>query len=139
MLRFREKLENARRYNKAKKFMTSRLKHRHKFVFGIDGAISGKASWCMFCKQRYDPSNTKDNDTPDAFLTGPLEWLKDVPAYQDFDNGFMRNLLSGSFEPVNTNFEEGVYLTTEGIVSLTKKRLFLIHSCRVERRPPFHC
>jgi len=40
----------------------------------------------------------------------PIEWIKDNPTYQDFDNGFCR-LMTGSFEPVCTdNWEEGAYL-----------------------------
>jgi len=40
----------------------------------------------------------------------PIEWIKDNPAYQDFDNGF-RRLMTGSFEPACAdNWEEGVYL-----------------------------
>eukprot|EP01127_Copromyxa_protea_P013859 TRINITY_DN376_c0_g1_i1.p1 TRINITY_DN376_c0_g1~~TRINITY_DN376_c0_g1_i1.p1 ORF type:complete len:888 (+),score=171.53 TRINITY_DN376_c0_g1_i1:42-2666(+) len=40
----------------------------------------------------------------------PLEWIKDNPAYQDFDNGFKR-LMTGSFEPVvDENWENSVYL-----------------------------
>jgi len=40
----------------------------------------------------------------------PLEWIKDNPAYQDFDNGFQR-LMTGSFQPVvDQNWETGAYL-----------------------------
>jgi len=64
-------------------------------------------------------------EAEDTTMTGPLVWLKNVPAYQDYDNGFVRHLLTSSFEPVNTNFEEGVYLEdpadmTEGHQSLVK-------------------
>lgn len=61
-----------------------------------------------------------------------------MPAYQDYDNGFVRHLLTSSFEPVNTNFEEGVYLDdpadmTEGHRSLIK---YLLGTPPVKPRGP---
>ena len=112
MLRYKEKIQHAQRINKIKhKNIPSKVKHQHRFVFGIDGVISGKAAWCIICQQPHVPNPDKDSKSQTTkFINGPIEWMVDVPAYQDFDNGFLRCLLSGSFEPVNTNFEEGVYL-----------------------------
>eukprot|EP01122_Echinamoeba_exundans_P015092 TRINITY_DN7025_c1_g1_i1.p1 TRINITY_DN7025_c1_g1~~TRINITY_DN7025_c1_g1_i1.p1 ORF type:complete len:798 (+),score=227.94 TRINITY_DN7025_c1_g1_i1:99-2492(+) len=40
----------------------------------------------------------------------PIEWIKNNPAYQDYDNGFQRQLMTGSFHPVvGANWEEGAY------------------------------
>eukprot|EP01128_Nolandella_sp_AFSM9_P004727 TRINITY_DN2170_c0_g2_i1.p1 TRINITY_DN2170_c0_g2~~TRINITY_DN2170_c0_g2_i1.p1 ORF type:complete len:809 (-),score=217.66 TRINITY_DN2170_c0_g2_i1:6-2393(-) len=40
----------------------------------------------------------------------PIEWIKENPAYQDFDNGYKR-LMTGSFEPVvDDNWEKGTYV-----------------------------
>jgi hypothetical protein len=41
----------------------------------------------------------------------PIEWIKNNPAYQDYDNGFKRQLMTGSFHPpaVGENWEEGAY------------------------------
>lgn len=47
----------------------------------------------------------------------PIEWIKDNPAYQDYDNGF-RRLMTGSFEPVvDGNWERGVYLAPGEVTS----------------------
>ena len=118
MLRYKEKMEHAQRVKQIrKKKLPSKVKHQHRFVFGIDGVISGKAAWCIICQQPHVPKPEKDaKSQATKFINGPIEWMVDVPAYQDYDNGFLRCLLSGSFEPVNTNFEEGVYLPEEGTI-----------------------
>jgi hypothetical protein len=58
-----------------------------------------------------------DNETWRRVLDGremkkPLEWIKEKVAYQDLDNNY-RRLLTGSFNPVNENWEEGVYGKSE--------------------------
>jgi hypothetical protein len=35
-----------------------------------------------------------DQDTSGRFVKGPIEWIKQNPAYQDIDNGF-RRLMTG--------------------------------------------
>lgn len=117
MLRYREKVQQAKQIRKMKqnKF-PSKVKHYHRFVFGIDGVISGTSAWCIICKERYVAKKDKDKEPKASkHFSGPIEWMVDVPAYQDYDNGFSRNLLSGSFEPVNTNFEEGAYVEDSGM------------------------
>jgi hypothetical protein len=120
MLQHKDKMQNAKRAKQmSRRKLPSALRHQHRYVFGIDGAISGSASWCLVCKQRHIADPEKDAKKQSTkHINGPLEWMSDVPAYQDFDNGFERHLMSGSFEPVNTNFEEGVYLEPSGKPSI---------------------
>jgi len=74
---------------------SSARQHKHHFVSGIDGVISGTAWWCKICKQHrpprpLTPSFTFDRpgeqapeaDEADKGVHGPLYWISDSPAYQ---------------------------------------------------------
>jgi len=85
-------------------------KHKHIFITGIDEAIGGSSSfWCKVCQRRL---YLDDSDETGKFVKRPIEWVKRNPAYQDYDNGFRRSLMTGSFHPVvDENWEKGVYLS----------------------------
>ena len=104
-------------------------KHSHLFVAGIDGVLDGHSFWCRLCHKPRD-SVHKGVPTPGSksgsYLKGqPIEWLKDCPSYQDYERGFRRKLLTGSFFPVlSADFNKGVYLDE---IRDQSKQLFSSH------------
>lgn len=138
---------------------SNQKRHQHLFVTGIDGVLGGHSFWCRLCHKRQDEQRVSGSSAG-AYLKGqPLEWVKEGPSYQDYEKGFRRKLLSGSFFPVQAaDFNGGVYLD-ENVAEAT--RLFKIspvaeslfdcppalHSLSVSQQTirekleaqPFHC
>eukprot|EP01105_Mastigella_eilhardi_P009638 TRINITY_DN226_c0_g1_i1.p1 TRINITY_DN226_c0_g1~~TRINITY_DN226_c0_g1_i1.p1 ORF type:complete len:785 (-),score=192.29 TRINITY_DN226_c0_g1_i1:110-2389(-) len=86
-----------------------KLEHKHCFVTGIEGVFAGQANsfWCRLCKAK----KPLEGDEQGRFVTGPLRWVKDHNVYQDFDHGF-RRALHGSWHPIlETNYDQGVYMS----------------------------
>eukprot|EP01114_Cavostelium_apophysatum_P011331 TRINITY_DN2554_c0_g1_i1.p1 TRINITY_DN2554_c0_g1~~TRINITY_DN2554_c0_g1_i1.p1 ORF type:complete len:745 (+),score=183.66 TRINITY_DN2554_c0_g1_i1:494-2728(+) len=98
--------------------------HRHMFVTGIEGVLTGNinAFWCQHCAEQ-KPVDASTNDF--KFVNGPLQWIKDNPAYQDVDHGFRRSLMTGSFTLPEGDWEKDVYNNDP---NTGKKEE---HSCRV--------
>eukprot|EP01121_Diplochlamys_sp_Union-15-3_P004173 TRINITY_DN1416_c0_g1_i7.p1 TRINITY_DN1416_c0_g1~~TRINITY_DN1416_c0_g1_i7.p1 ORF type:complete len:801 (+),score=218.27 TRINITY_DN1416_c0_g1_i7:736-3138(+) len=117
MLNLRDKTQFfARRKTNSKETSEGPQKHKHIFITGIDEAIGGSSSfWCKVCQRRL---YLDDADESGKFVKRPIEWVKRNPAYQDYDNGFRRSLMTGSFYPVvDENWEKGVYDASEESVT----------------------
>jgi len=98
-------------YSKGKK-VDGKIHHSHLFVTGIDGIISGNifAYWCQYCHEKKPLEGQEDK----RFVTGPLIWVKENPAYQDVDGGYKRTMITGSFNPLPADdWEENVYIQNE--------------------------
>ncbi len=67
--------------------------HRHLFVPGLDDLISGDF-WCSVCQRKVE---LPDQEPAGIFVQRKVEWVREHSlSYQDFDNGFQRNLMSGT-------------------------------------------
>eukprot|EP01094_Clydonella_sp_ATCC50884_P018403 TRINITY_DN33_c0_g1_i1.p1 TRINITY_DN33_c0_g1~~TRINITY_DN33_c0_g1_i1.p1 ORF type:complete len:1290 (-),score=370.68 TRINITY_DN33_c0_g1_i1:92-3961(-) len=61
--------------------------HKHVFVSGVEGVLSGKSCWCSECK-----SGATRSIGGDEVVSGQIQWTRTDPG---------RQLLTGSFHPVS--------------------------------------
>lgn len=87
--------------------------HRHLFITGIDQVISGGHFWCDFCNQKMEmlpDSAQRDDKEWQNFVPKKVIWVTESPAYQDYDNGYKRKMITGSFNPIlDEPWDSGVY------------------------------
>ena len=93
--------------------VTEPKEHRHLFITGIDAVIEGGRFWCEFCNKEQEmlPDNAEKEDTDwKNFVPKKVIWITESPAYQDFDNGYQRKMITGSFHPtLDKPWNENVY------------------------------
>ena len=84
------------------------LPHTHCLVTGIEGVISGKpdAYWCRLCRQHVPVEASSQN------VTGPIQWERGCPCYQDYEHGVLRKLIVGSFTALTDPYDKDAYTST---------------------------
>lgn len=83
--------------------------HKHLFVSGIDGVITGKMDhfWCYMCRK----ARGQGDEGVGHFLVEPIVWENFRVVYQDLEGNYERKLVTGSFhDPIERDWEKGVYL-----------------------------
>jgi len=90
--------------------------HRHLFITGIDQIISGTGHfWCDLCNEKKEMLPEKeilDDPAWANFVPQKVVWTTESPAYQDFDHGYRRRLITGSFSPaLDQDWEKDCYAT----------------------------
>eukprot|EP01088_Endostelium_zonatum_P003790 TRINITY_DN14977_c0_g1_i1.p1 TRINITY_DN14977_c0_g1~~TRINITY_DN14977_c0_g1_i1.p1 ORF type:complete len:664 (-),score=174.41 TRINITY_DN14977_c0_g1_i1:7-1998(-) len=93
--------------------VTEPKEHKHLFITGIDAVIEGGRFWCEFCNKEQEmlPDNAEKEDSDwKNFVPKKVIWITESPAYQDYDNGYQRKMITGSFHPtLDRPWAENVY------------------------------
>jgi len=78
--------------------VVKQIGHKHLFVAGIEGAISGLGNmfWCRFCQKKLPLQPAQGETDASKFVEGPLKWFKEGCCYQDIDHEYRRPCLQAT-------------------------------------------